>query len=82
MRHHCHWPGCTVEVVPQFWGCLTHWYTLPEPIRHDIWRHYRRGQEKNKNPSRAYIRAAQRARDWIYDHYPDALPQPQLELAR
>jgi hypothetical protein len=73
-RHTCHWPGCTVEVEPQFWGCRTHWYRLPKPIRSDIWRHYRRGQEIDKDPSREYVAAAARARKWIYDHHPEAVP--------
>ena len=81
MSHTCHWPGCSVEVEPQFWGCKAHWYTLPKPIRQEIWRHYRKGQEITKDPSDAYIRAAQRAREWIYANHPP-LQQLQLELAR
>jgi len=79
MSHTCHWPGCPVEVAPHFWGCRRHWFMLPPPIRCDIWLYYRKGQEVTKDPSDAYIRATARAREWIYDHYPDALPlQPDL----
>lgn len=64
-RHTCHWPGCTVAVPPAMWGCRQHWYRLPKSIRDKIWRAYRPGQEKSKDPSPAYIEAAREAQQWI-----------------
>lgn len=64
-KHHCHWPGCTVEVPPVLWGCKPHWFSLPRHLRDEIWRTYRRGQEITKSPSAEYIAAAKAVQDWI-----------------
>lgn len=66
--HGCHWPGCNVQVPPAMWGCRSHWFRLPKPIRDDIWRTYRPGQENSLNPSGAYIDAARRAQEWIKEN--------------
>jgi hypothetical protein len=63
--HHCHWPGCTVQVPPAMWGCRKHWYTLPLAIRRLIWATYSVGQEIAGTPSAAYLVAATKAQDWI-----------------
>lgn len=63
--HHCHWPGCSVQVPPAMWGCRMHWFRLPIIIRHGIWETFRPGQETNLTPSREYIKAAQAAQNWI-----------------
>lgn len=63
--HHCHWTGCKAKVPPAMWGCRKHWYALPKPIRDEIWRTFRPGQENAKNPSAAYVRAARAAQEWI-----------------
>lgn len=65
LGHHCHWPGCKVEVPPSMWGCSQHWYKLPRPIRNRIWAAYRPGQEIRKDPSESYLRAADAAQAWI-----------------
>ena len=64
MAHRCHWPTCNVSVPPKMWGCRAHWFTLPKPIRDEIWRTYRPGQEITKDPSDAYMVAAQAAQDF------------------
>lgn len=69
-NHHCHWPGCTEKVPPARWGCRTHWYRLPKPIRDAIWRSYNPGQEISKRPSQAYLDAATAAQDWIRENFP------------
>lgn len=66
--HTCHWPGCEVQVAPAKWGCMKHWMKLPKFIREDIWSAYQPGQEVNITPSRAYLRAARAAQDWIKEH--------------
>jgi hypothetical protein len=63
--HTCHWPGCETTVPPKMWGCSKHWFKLPKAIRDRIWAAYRPGQEIDKNPSAAYIAAAQSAQEWI-----------------
>jgi hypothetical protein len=65
MSHHCHWPGCPVEVPPKLWGCKKHWYMLPKYLRDKIWATYRPGQEVTKDPSDAYWDAAMEVREWI-----------------
>jgi hypothetical protein len=47
------------------WGCKAHWFRLPWRIRDAIWRAYIPGQEVSKDPSEAYIAAAQEAQRWI-----------------
>jgi hypothetical protein len=66
--HGCHWPGCTKQCPPAMWGCKTHWFRLPKPIRDRIWATYRAGQEETGDPSVAYVVAATAAQDWIVQH--------------
>ncbi len=65
MAHHCHWPGCPIEVPPKLWGCKRHWFQIPVTLRHEIWRTYRPGQEIDKQPSTDYLAAAKAVREWI-----------------
>lgn len=74
-RHGCHWPGCTRQVPPAKWGCLTHWRMLPAALRRRIWDAYRPGQEDDGKPSDAYLAAARDVRAWILAHHP---PAPRL----
>lgn len=67
--HHCHWPGCTANVPPAKWGCLSHWMKLPKRLRDAIWQTFRPGQEKNWTPSREYVRVAREVQDWIANDY-------------
>jgi hypothetical protein len=68
--HHCHWPGCPLQVKPAVWGCKKHWYMLPQALRNRIWRTYRSGQEQTKTPSREYVEAARAVRAWIEENHP------------
>lgn len=67
--HRCHWPGCNARVPPAAWGCRPHWFTLPKPIRDQIWAAYRIGQETTTSPSRDYLNAALAAQAWIAENY-------------
>jgi len=66
MRHPCHWPNCPVEVPPKMWGCKKHWFRLPKVYRDAIWRTYRPGQEKDKNPSAEYMRVVEQVYAWCH----------------
>lgn len=66
--HTCHWPGCGVKVPPSMWGCRSHWFRLPLSLRHNIWKHYRPGQEIDKRPSAEYIAAARDVQEWIREN--------------
>lgn len=66
--HTCHWPGCNRRVPPAMWGCKPHWMRLPYAIREAIWSAYVVGQEERMDPSDEYLRAAERAQEWIRAH--------------
>jgi hypothetical protein len=68
--HTCHWPGCTVQCRPAFWGCRKHWYMLPKHLRDAIWQAYRPGQEVDATPSQSYMEVARKVREWIHVNYP------------
>ena len=59
--HTCHATDCEVSVPPEMWGCRTHWFMVPKPIRDRIWRAYRVGQCDDMNPSADYCEAAKDA---------------------
>ena len=66
--HTCHWPGCGRQVPPAMWGCREHWFALPKPLRDRIWATYRPGQEKDMDPSRDYLDAADAVQRWITEN--------------
>lgn len=68
MSHTCHWPRCPVEVPPAMWGCKKHWFRLPLRLRNRIWQTYVPGQETTKDPSQAYLDAAQAVQSWIVEY--------------
>ncbi len=59
--HQCHVPGCGKIIPPSLLMCWNHWRLVPKPLKDDVWAHYRRGQEFDKNPTRAYLDAAKAA---------------------
>ena len=65
MSHKCHARGCQVEVEPRMLCCLAHWRMLPKQLQMAVWRHYRAGQEVDKQPSEAYMEAQRRAIEYI-----------------
>lgn len=40
--HTCPYPDCHKSVPGEMFACGQHWYTLPDAIRIEIWRAYRR----------------------------------------
>jgi hypothetical protein len=61
MSHHCHARGCPVPVAPKFLMCGRHWRRVPLHLQAAVWRHYRPGQEVDKQPTPAYLLAAEQA---------------------
>jgi hypothetical protein len=53
--HRCHANGCEVEVPPKMFMCRKHWYKVPKRLQALIWKHYRPGQEIDKNPTKEYL---------------------------
>jgi hypothetical protein len=61
MSHTCHAHGCERRVPPSMFACKHHWFALRKPLRDAIWREYRPGQEKTKDPSARYMAVQRRA---------------------
>ena len=61
MNHQCHARGCEIEVDPALLMCRRHWFMVPPPLRREVWRTYRPGQEDDKLPSDEYLLAARAA---------------------
>jgi hypothetical protein len=60
-QHLCHAVDCNERVPPNFLMCARHWYMVPAPLRTQVWRTYRPGQEVDKAPTQAYVDAAREA---------------------
>lgn len=61
MTHRCHAHGCDKPVPPRMFACKPHWFALRKPVRDAIWREYRSGQERDKQPSLRYLAVQQLA---------------------
>lgn len=64
--HYCHATNCTRQVQPRFLMCPKHWKMVPMALKDAVWEHYKKGQEITKDPSHAYLVAAQAAIDAVY----------------
>lgn len=62
MAHSCHALGCTVETPPRLFMCRPHWAMVPKEMQDTVWKTYRPGQERDKQPSERYLIATMRAR--------------------
>lgn len=58
MTDHCHALFCEVSVPPRMHMCAPHWRMVPRALQRQLWANYRRGQERDMQPSAAYLRAA------------------------
>jgi hypothetical protein len=65
MSHNCHAEGCDIAVPPKMFMCKGHWFQLPPELRNQVWATYRPGQERDKMPSAAYVRATNAAKLYI-----------------
>ncbi len=68
-KHSCHWPGCPKQVAPAMWGCVTHWFKLPQALRAKVWAAYRPGQEDDARPSEEYLAVAREVQNWIQENH-------------
>ncbi len=64
IAHRCPWPGCTVKVAPDLWGCKSHWFQIPRDKRIRLWKAYRAGQTM-QTASAEYVEAAQDIHRWM-----------------
>ena len=63
--HTCHAIGCDVEVAPKFLMCPDHWRKVPKPLQDEVYKHYRPGQEIDKQPNAEWSKAARAAIDSV-----------------
>lgn len=63
--HRCHAHGCDVAVHPRLLMCRRHWALVPMALQREVWRHYRKGQERDERPSAEYLAAARAAIDAV-----------------
>jgi hypothetical protein len=71
MKHHCHAHKCSEPTEPRMFVCLRHWKQLTPELKNAVWATYRRGQEYDKNPSVAYIKAVNNAKLYLAEkEYP------------
>ena len=61
VKHRCHARGCTTAVEPRMLMCLKHWRMVPRKLQRVVLREYREGQERTKDPTMAYLNAADAA---------------------
>jgi len=61
MSHICHALNCDKQVPPKLFMCRKHWYMVPRILRAEVWRHYRPGQEIDKQPTEKYLKVTAEA---------------------
>ncbi|MBD2386034.1 hypothetical protein [Cylindrospermum sp. FACHB-282] len=59
--HCCHLPGCNTYTPPIYLMCKRHWYMVPPHLQALVHKHYKPGQEIDKNPSVEYLRVSRLA---------------------
>lgn len=62
MIHLCHADNCSAITVSSMFMCRKHWSMVPPTYQKAIWSNYRRGQEKDRKPSKEYLRATRYAK--------------------
>jgi len=63
--HLCHARGCGRPIPPRLLMCLRHWRMVPIDIQRRVWKHYRRGQEIDKRPSKEYLEVMKEAIEYV-----------------
>lgn len=65
MVHECHADNCDDPISPRLLMCKKHWRLVPEKFKHRVHKHYRGGQEVDKNPTENYLKAARDCIDYV-----------------
>jgi hypothetical protein len=61
-KRQCPINGCRVQIDSKLLMCPAHWGMVPKPLRSEVWRWYRNGQENHpERVSTMYLDAANRA---------------------
>lgn len=67
MTHTCHAIGCNKAVPPRLLMCASHWRMVPKNLQQLVWRHYRLGQEVDKQPTGEYLKTAKLAIEAVHN---------------
>lgn len=59
--HRCHAAGCDTPCAPTLLMCGKHWSRVPVPLKREVWKHYRQGQERTEAVTPEYLAAARAA---------------------
>ncbi len=65
MEHTCHANNCTKGVDEEVFMCRKHWNMVSKKLKMELVKRYRRGQEKDKNPSQEYVSTARKCIDSV-----------------
>lgn len=65
--HLCHARGCKKPVPPAMLMCRPHWFMVPPELRKKVWKHYRPGQEIDKQPTAKYLKVTRKAIKAVYE---------------
>lgn len=75
MNHNCHAHKCRARTDPRLFMCWPHWSQLPRVLQRAVLAAYRPGQERDKLPSAAYMKAAHAAKLYLAEReYPEDVP--------
>lgn len=61
MIHTCHAIGCKKTCKPEFLMCTAHWKKVPPHLHALVYKHYRVGQCDDKDVTKEWLDAADRA---------------------
>jgi hypothetical protein len=61
MNHTCYVIGCSTVVDSSLLMCRNHWSMVPDYLQDLIYQTYQPGQEKNKTPSKVWLKYAKQA---------------------
>lgn len=65
--HTCPAPGCDEKVPYDQLACKAHWFTIPKPLRDELWRAYR----SNGQGSDEHIAAMDACIEFLEQNIPD-----------
>lgn len=71
MAHRCPSPGCEERVPSGRYACRRHWFTIPKPLRDELWQAFR----TEGIFSEEYIAAAAACKEFLKETHADPDPE-------
>jgi len=65
MKNTCHANNCKYPIKPSLFMCRKHWNMVNKELKMELYKHYRKGQEIDKEPSEAYVSTARKCIDSV-----------------